>query len=153
MLNTPYLYGDSHIIHPAALVLMFVLLCISSQFAWASPQLQSNTPVSTAGYFQLSWSNHSHDKMTLQQASSPSFSDAHTLYQGQDQASLISGLGDGDYYYRVGVHTPDNSEWSNTLHVQVEHHSLSKAFVFFILGAVMFVVTLTVLLVGNRHKS
>lgn len=110
--------------------------------------------MSTAGYFQLTWSDptpapDSGDQFELQQATQADFSDAVTRYQGSDQATVISGLADQTYYYRVRHSNLD--DWSNGVTVQVKHHSLARAFSFFGLGLVMFIVTLTVLLKG-AHK-
>lgn len=118
----------------------------------AGPQLDSDTALSTAGYFRLTW----HDDKPgatykLQQADSSSFKDAQVLYQGQDEASVISGLANGHYYYRVA--NTETGQWSAPLEVEVRHHPLSRALGFFSLGAVMFLATLAVLITGNRRKT
>jgi len=125
------------------------------QHVMAGLQLNSDTRLSTAGYFQLSWSapssiHASPDLFILQQSESPDFNDAKTLYQGPDQASVISGLSNRTYYYRVRL--TDDQNWSNTLAIEVKHHSLSRALGFFILGAMMFLATTFVLLKGARVR-
>jgi hypothetical protein len=139
-----------------ALTAIIFMSIIMPQYAVAAPELNSDTRLSTAGYFQLSWSAPSStltssEQYVLQQAENPDFNDAKTLYQGPDQASVISGLGDRTYYYRVRlVIDPD---WSETLAVEVKHHSLSRAIGFFTLGALMFLATAIVLLRGARVRS
>jgi len=126
----------------------------------ANVTLSSDTELSTAGYFRLNWSidhselqNSAAEKpdFELQQATQPDFADAFTLYQGPDQATVISGLANNIYYYRVRV--ADNPTWSDKLRVEVKHHSLTRAFGFFGLGIVMFIVTVIVLLKGTRLTS
>lgn len=89
------------------------------------------------------------DGFILQEAASPEFSNASILYQGPDTATLVSGKADGTYYYRIR-NTTTPAEWSNITKVTVTHHPLSRAFMFFILGALVFVATLVMVIRGNR---
>lgn len=83
----------------------------------------------------------------------PDFTDSKTLYQGPDTATLVSGRKNGTYYYRVRSEKP-GSDWSNAVEVKVAHHPLSRAFMFFSLGALVFVATLTMVVRGNlAHKQ
>ncbi|MGY6277356.1 hypothetical protein [Methylomonas sp. MgM2] len=118
--------------------------------ACASPKINSDTKLATAGYFQLRWHDESDGSFQLQQASNLDFADAVTIYQGPDQATVVSGLPDGDYFYRI---RGNGQAWSEPLKVSVQHHSLAKAFAFFGLGAGMFVAMLAVLLKGVRCKE
>lgn len=118
--------------------------------ALASPQINSDTKLSTAGYFQLRWQDSASQSFQLQQASNAAFRDAATLYRGPDQATVISGLPDGDYFYRI---RGDEQQWSEPLKVSVKHHSLGKALGFFGLGASMFLVMLVLLIKGARRKE
>jgi hypothetical protein len=132
-----------------------IIISIMPQHLIAAPQLDSDTVLSTAGYFQLSWSapsssSASPELYVLQQSENQDFNNAKTLYQGPDQASVISGLSNSTYYYRVRL--ADAPDWSNTLAVEVKHHSLSRALGFFILGAMMFLATTFVLLKGARVR-
>ena len=84
----------------------------------------------------------------LQQANNKAFTDSKTIYAGPDKATVISGLPDQLYFYRVRV--KDSDEWSLPIQVEVKHHSLVHAFSFFALGASMFVIMLVVLIKGAR---
>ncbi len=123
---------------------------LSGSPAYASPRISSDTKLSTAGYFQLSWHDQSGASFQLQQSRTGDFRDAVTLYRGPDRATVISGLPNGDYFYRVAN---AEHEWSHTLKVTVEHHTLGKALGFFGLGASMFVVMLTLLIKGAARKE
>jgi len=117
----------------------------------AGPQLDSDTTLSTAGYFRLTWRDVPGAEYELQQAQSDNFNDARTLYHGRDQASVISGLANGHYYYRIG--NTATGQWSEPLEIEVKHHTLTRAFGFFTLGAVMFLATLGVLISGTRRRG
>jgi hypothetical protein len=130
-----------------------LLLLLSWGFtgiAYAQPQLESDTGLSTEGYFQLSWHSEQPGNFELQQSPSEDFHLAHSIYRGQDMATVISGLPNGRYFYRV--RQEDNPIWSDPVRVEVKHHPLSRAFGFFSLGAVMFLATLVVLIRGARSQ-
>lgn len=117
----------------------------------AQVQLNSNTDVATAGYFQLSWrADLQTAPYVLQQSQSPSFSNPKTRYQGTDTATVLSGVPDGTYHFRVLDKT---GTASNSISVEVKHHSLEKAFGFFTLGALMFVILIAVLITASRKEE
>lgn len=137
------------------LIIPVVLPCLA-----ATPDLQSDSELATAGYFQLSWKTDVSGKevsgdFTLEEAGDPEFSQATTLYSGPDTATLISGRPDGIYYYRIRSEqdTETNNAWSNTTRVEVAHHPLSRAFMFFALGAAVFIATLVVVILGNKSSK
>jgi len=140
---------------PMSLALVLILFAFLPATGIAAPELSSNSTLSTAGYFTLHWSAaptevNENLEFELQQANNPDFDNAVTRYQGSDKASIISGLANQTYYYRVRLGNQD--DWSSTLAVEVKHHSLARAFGFFGLGIVMFLMTVTVLLKGARQN-
>jgi len=149
------------IISPCLFVVFFYLTLISQALA-ESPDLESDSDLATAGYFRLSWhgsdlNDSNNDDYLLQEASDPDFSSVKTLYEGPDTASLVSGRINGVYYYRVGKYGVQNnnqaeelSSWSNVVKVEVAHHPLSRAFMFFALGAIVFLATFVVVITGSR---
>lgn len=107
-----------------------------------------------SGYIKLAWGLNNGYQVAealtfeLQESLDPKFKVTRTIYSGPDYATFLSGLPDNVYYYRVRFITEDNpglSSWSDSVTVQVEHHSLKLAFLLFGLGFV--VVTTTFLLV------
>ena len=138
------------------IIIIFILaiLFVNSASA-AAPALHSDSETASAGYFRLSWSENGSGDFILQEAQDPTFTQARLLYQGPDSASLISGRPNGDYYYRIRY--ADNSDttaaWSNVVKVVVEHHPLSRAILFFTLGACIFIATLIVVISGNRKHQ
>jgi hypothetical protein len=86
----------------------------------------------------------------------PDFETHRIVYEGPDNARLMSGKSDGDYYYRLENARPVNGYpsdvLSNTLRVTVRHHSLARALTFFAIGATVFAVTLALVLFGDRNE-
>lgn len=117
-----------------------------------APALHSDTAVSAAGYYQLKWSapNGGTPVFELQEAPSARFNHIHPVYKGTDEASLLSGRRNGVYYYRVRIDAPSGAgPWSAPVKVTVEHQPLARAFLFFGIGAVVFLATLGLVVVGN----
>ena len=136
--------------------LSFVCILVTSAPAWsAAPRLESDTDVATAGYYRLEWNANEVKDFILEESQQASFDSVRVLYQGPDTARIISGRGDGDYYYRVRELNTQSREdgWSEVVHVQVQHHSLTRALLFFVIGAIVFVATLAAIIVGNRQAS
>lgn len=119
----------------------------------ASPELSADTAVATAGYFDLSWHavgavGDGPVRFELQEARSPAFAAPRTLYAGPDRATALSGRADGTYYYRVRA---DGGPWSPVVAVEVAHHSLVRAGLFFALGAAVFAATAGLILRGDAR--
>ena len=109
-----------------------------------------------SGFFKLSWAiEHSKGvKFKIIQSRDPSFENFKVKYEGPDLATFVSGLTDGEYYYRVRAISSKSghrSAWSETLSVTVEHHSLKLAFTLMVIGAAVFIATTSLVLYGN-HK-
>jgi len=83
----------------------------------------------------------------LQSANSRDFDPADVEYRGPDRASFISGLENGTYFYRVRA---KDGLWSDVLLLEVKHQSLQLAFTLFGLGAIVFFLTVWVVVSGAR---
>jgi hypothetical protein len=114
-------------------------------------QLNSDSKLATAGYFQLRWSGQ-FNNFQLQESTAADFSTYKILYEGKDLASFVSGKPDGDYFYRVTA-IEKNPLVSNVVKVTVLHHPLTHAILFFIAGAVVFVSILVLILKGTRQAG
>lgn len=111
-----------------------------------------------AGYLKLSWEPGAAARdghalhFELQRSSSRDFASVKNIYRGPDRATFISGLRNGNYYYRVRSLHPESgefSEWSELLAVKVEHHSLPFALWLFAIGALVFLLTVAVIVHGT----
>lgn len=121
----------------------------------AQARLQLSAPShANAGYFQLDWNdNNESNFFQLLESREPRFIRPRVLYKGPDTGSHISGKSDGEYYYRVVAFKDDGAVLiSNDVKVSVQHHSLSRALLFFSIGAFVFIATLIVIIMGNRTQ-
>lgn len=120
-----------------------------------TPTFDSSVPEYTkSGFFKLSWAVESRKdvKFKIEESTDPAFDKYKIKYEGPDLATFISGLPNGEYYYRVrAISRKDGqkSGWSKTLDVTVEHHSLKLAISLLILGAIVFIATTSLVLYGN----
>ncbi len=87
---------------------------------------------------------------SLQESRSEDFSRPREIYRGPDASRVMSGKEDGLYHYRVGIQVEGALVWSDPVQVEVRHHSLRRAFSFFLVGLVVFLATAGVVLVGAR---
>lgn len=143
---------------PGSVIACLLLAAVVSAPATgaAAVTLESNTELATAGFYRLSWqaAGQSELEFELQEATSPGFADARTLYHGPDLATVLSGRTDGQYFYRVRTMSPTGAgQWSEAVQVNVEHHSLARAFGFFVAGAIVFLATLGLIVFGSRQHA
>jgi hypothetical protein len=123
---------------------------LTARTAVTYPVLEASPSPASAGNFQLKWS--AQDRPVLvQEASSADFADPGILYEGTDAASVVSGLPDGDYYFRIRFADVAGPTWSPPLKVVVAHHSLGKALGVFAVGAVVFTATIALIFTGTRR--
>ncbi|WP_026279652.1 fibronectin type III domain-containing protein [Thioalkalivibrio sp. ALJ16] len=111
----------------------------------AAPAFDAPPERSTDGGFTLSW--EAAGAVALEQAAGPDHGDARIIYEGHDTSTVVSGLPDGEYRFRLRA--SDADDWSDTATVRVEHHSLARAFGFFVLGGVVFLVLIVAILRGR----
>ncbi len=104
----------------------------------------------------LSW----HSEVTadtlyiLEQANDADFSRnliSRNLYRnaGQDPQITLSGLENGNYYFRM---RQQEGDWGPTRQVTVQHHSLGQALLFFGLGLALLLTLCGTILVGWRQS-
>lgn len=126
-------------------------------FFWCSAHLLVSADVvldapesSDTGHFTLSWmatDDAAGYAFVVEQAREADFSDAQILYEGPSTAATMSGLLDGVYYYRARL--SESSTWSESVAVVVQHHSLTQAFIFLGLGAIVFLSTGIMIIAGH----
>ncbi|WP_019625328.1 hypothetical protein [Thioalkalivibrio sp. ALJT] len=130
--------------YPLRCVLLLLVLGLPLA-AHAGPAFDATPERSTDGGFALSW--EADGAVALEQASGPDHADARIIYTGHDASTVISGLPDGEYRFRLRA--SDADDWSDTATVRVEHHSLARAFGFFVLGGGVFLVLIVAILRGR----
>ncbi|QBQ54540.1 hypothetical protein [Nitrosococcus wardiae] len=139
-----------------------VFLPIASS-AWATetaavvPELVSDSRTATAGFYHLKWQGNGllASSYELQEAHDTEFTHPTIVYQGPDQATLISGRDNGQYFYRVRAlnQGQPTSPWSSPIAVTVRHHPPERAFAFFTAGAIVFLATLVLIISGARSSK
>lgn len=132
--------------------LRLVVLALLAGGAAAEPPvvLEASTEVSDTGHYRLSWSAGDGVAVTVQESSTADFAHARTIYRGPERATVLSGRLDGTYYYRARA---DGGPWTAPLVVEVRHHSLTTAFAYLGVGAVVFLATAALIVAGHlRHR-
>ncbi len=142
-------------LHPRfMLVLLLSTLLVRGVYAFVpSPQISAPQLV-TAGYFQLNWTSSvsGAPEFQVQESLGPSLLPWRTIYTGTDRARVMSGKPNGTFYYRIRLLGENVSGWSAPIAVSSRHHPLSRAISFFLVGAMVFLLTLTLIL-HPRHLS
>lgn len=110
----------------------------------AATELSLSDDGRSAGYVSLSWQENGTRHYVLQQRGEL---DWRTLYEGPDRATTLTGLSDGLYQFRVG---DGNGAWSPQLSVEIKHHPLSRAWLFFAMGLALFAALLMLVFTPPR---
>ncbi len=124
------------------------------------PEIKADTEMATAGYYRLEWQS-SHERALenaryrVQESFRADFLSADILYEGPDLATVLSGKTDGTRFYRVQLRDgqQEASQWSTPVRVETRHHPFGRAMLFFSLGALVFLMTLILVLAGARFGN
>lgn len=137
-----------------ALALMPAGLFAQTQNLNPAPQLFSDSSVSSAGFFRLSWKTNA-KQLELQESTQPAFTQSRTYAINHTRGIVMSGKKNGVWYYRIRTVNPDQqkSPWSNLTVVTVSHHSLTRALLFFALGFVVFIATTLMIVFGSKATA
>lgn len=121
--------------------------------AQATPDIEADTEVATAGYYELRWSAATPD-VEVAEFDGPDASKPNIIYRGPDRGTVISGKTNGTRLYRVReIGDGKDSGWSEPVTVTVAHHPLARALGFFGVGAFVFLSTLVLIVTGARKSS
>lgn len=127
------------------IIIMAILLAPNS--AAIAAGLTVTDDGTTAGYVTLSWRDVTGNTFELKEKTSQGW---QTLYAGGDRATTLSGLPDGNYEFQL---TADGTRVGAPVTVTVQHHSLTRAWVFFGAGALMILALVTLLVRGTRTAN
>lgn len=100
---------------------------------------------SANGAVTLAWDNAGRP-VKVEQSASSDFSKTVTIYQGTDRGSVVSGLREGTYFFRI---REESGEWSPPLSVQVEFVSRRTMFTLLSLGGIVVVATIGAIFAGS----
>jgi hypothetical protein len=130
-----------------------VTLTVSTGNAGAAsvPDLIASTDLSDTGHYRISWEvSDENTVVELQESLTANFTEPIVIYEGLDRSSVLSGRLDGTYHYRARA---AGGPWSQPVAVTVRHHSVTGAFLFLAMGAVVFLATAVLIVVGQIcHK-
>ena len=108
-----------------------------------------------AGHFSLAWQGDADDAIFIVQRSPDAdFESAVVCFEGAQRRAHLSGLEDGEHYFRVAAKaSPDAewAEWSEPATLTVAHHDLGVAFAFASVGAVLFLSIVAFVIVAPRR--
>lgn len=109
-----------------------------------------------AGHFLLQWkpvdavSGADGLHYVVEQALSDRFNEPREIYRGPDRSTFISGLPNGNFFYRV---KSTDGNWSEPLEVTVDHYSVTLALCLFAIGLLSFGAIVGVIWHGNRQAT
>jgi hypothetical protein len=140
---------------------LFLLFCCLMEPSLAasdeSLELKLEPTLSNDGKASLSWKplKGTSVQTQLQQSNNAEFLSPKTRYLGSDTATVVTGLKDGAYHFRARRVYPDGtySAWDPAVTLHVKHHSLTRAFIFFFIGATVFLATLLLIVFGARQQG
>jgi len=114
-----------------------------------------------AGFVTVKWqctpaTKEGSQQSRLQVAGRADFADARERYRGPHRASVLSGLPEGPYWFRVCCERPGTSgtcgEWSKPVSTKIAYHSRGLAGLLFGLGGLVFGLTAGFLM-GARNAE
>ncbi|MCB1190435.1 MAG: hypothetical protein H7A23_21895 [Leptospiraceae bacterium] len=88
----------------------------------------------------------------LQRSRTPDFKKPLIIYNGYDKATFISGMPEGNFYFRVRALKDKQTavtEWSDTIEVEVEYQSAFLTITLLFAGAGIFLAIVLVVIIGN----
>lgn len=142
-------------------IILFLFSSLGLQAAPPKPIFSGDQQIGQSlPYLTLSWSLPDAEPVEdrailfeLQMARSPDFTDTVTHYRGPDRASFVSGLAEGDYFFRIRSFYNEGpaSGWTDAKQVTVEYQSLAQAFVLFGIGALVSIATIALVVTGDRR--
>ena len=118
----------------------------------------TNSPyLATEGLVDLVWEAEPVDdsiQFQLQQSSDSEFSEVKTRYEGLDRGTYVSGLLEGDYYFRVRTLAVEGEPgpWSDPMHVQVRYVSHTLVFWLMSIGSIVFIATVLTVIKGHLRS-
>ena len=133
-------------------ILSFAYLLISQiSISHAIPEFTSSEDLSSdTGYLSLEWTNPNNAILFLEQSDTLEFANPRLLYEGQETTLFVSGLRNGDHYFRL---TQTGSGSSSIASVYVQHQPLGRALLLAFLGAITTLATIGVIFWGARQDD
>jgi hypothetical protein len=108
-----------------------------------------------AGHFSLAWESDADEAIFIVESSpSEDFEGAVVYFEGSQRQAYISGLEEGEHYFRIAAKAApedDWGEWSEPASLTVAHHDLGVAFAFAGVGAALFLCIVVFVIVAPKR--
>ena len=126
-----------------------MLVLTSGSLCAADITLEFDTSLSSEGYFVLNWTTapDAVAPVVIQQSLDAGFGAPVNIDVPANGAITLTGFDNGTYYIRA---QQAGAADSDTVVVEVAHHSLSRAFGFFLTGLILFQILTVTIIRGNR---
>ncbi|MCA9469679.1 MAG: fibronectin type III domain-containing protein [Nitrospira sp.] len=120
----------------------------------------TTTPNNRSGSVSLQWTFPNvapsrRYRFEVQQSFQKDFSSPQSIYSGPDRGTYLSGLPNGDYFFRVRLLPLDGTgvgQWSPVVHRSVQHPSLRFSSMMLGVGATVFLCTTGIIIHGARKE-
>lgn len=138
---------------------LFVFLVSSLLAQPGQVELSTDTKTTREGKFKLTWTAGSLSKdvhFRLTEHEPGSQREPIVFLEGNHKGITISGKSNGKFRYVLEAYSPENPGEilaSDSVEVTVRHHSLTNAFIAFTTGAVLFLITILMILTGHRKSD
>lgn len=116
----------------------------------ADHELEDGERVSDDGTVDLAWkAGGGADGFELQQSPDAGFDDAWTRYRGADTETVVTGLREGTYHFRVrAVSGEEAGPWSEPLTLTVRYLGRPKLYLLLATGATVAGLTIATIIAG-----
>ena len=133
---------------------MIAVLAGGSYWGLAVPQFSNHDNLSNSvisdGAITLEW--NSEGIIVLEHARSKEFAKPWLRYRGDDQSSVLTGLAEGEHFFRIKEEGEETS-WSKVLPVQVEFVDLTLMYFLLAVGGAVSLLTVGAIIYGSRKTK
>ena len=133
---------------------MIAALAGGSYWGLAVPQFSNHDNLSNSvisdGAITLEW--NSEGIIVLEHARSKEFAKPWLRYRGDDQSSVLTGLAEGEHFFRIKEEGEETS-WSKVLPVQVEFVDLTLMYFLLAVGGAVSLLTVGAIIYGSRKTK
>jgi len=133
---------------------LIAALAGGSYWGLAVPQFSNHDNLSNSvisdGAITLEW--NSEGIIVLEHARSKEFAKPWLRYRGDDQSSVLTGLAEGEHFFRIKEEGEETS-WSKVLPVQVEFVDLTLMYFLLAVGSAVSLLTVGAIIYGSRKTK
>ena len=133
---------------------MIAVLAGGSYWGLAVPKFSNHDNLSNSvisdGAITLEW--NSEGIIVLEHARSKEFAKPWLRYRGDDQSSVLTGLAEGEHFFRIKEEGEETS-WSKVLPIQVEFVDLTLMYFLLAVGGAVSLLTVGAIIQGSRKTK